>query len=475
MKRSPPNLTTLSRKDSLRLILVGRPNVGKSRLFNRLCGRRLAIVHDQAGVTRDVLAEEISPGIVLLDSGGIGLVSDEEAVLLRAVEEQVDFAIAAADRILLVVDASVGCLPLDFEIAQKLRRAGKPILLLANKADVGERRLRLDSFHALGLGPPLVLSAEHGQGEEALRREIETWAQERLRPLPETDEERKPIALCFAGRPNVGKSSLINALLREKRAVVSPVSGTTRDAVAYRLDFSSAGGRIFQFRLLDTAGVRAKKKLALPVDYFSQVRTERAMAEADIVFLVIDALGGLTRSDQLLAARVLEAGRGLLLVVHKWDLAEAALREGKLENYGTLGDFQRDFARAVRRELPSLPCLPVLFSSIHMAGGAELLLEEAQRLHALMAQSLPTGPLNRALQRLMEAHPPALAVGRRFKVYYATQTGNFPFRLKIFCNRRERLADSYQRYLEKGLRKRFHLEACPLRFEWVEKERRPYP
>ncbi|MDR0728276.1 MAG: ribosome biogenesis GTPase Der [Puniceicoccales bacterium] len=463
------------KKDSLRLILVGRPNVGKSRLFNRLCGRRLAIVHDQAGVTRDVLAEEISPGVVLLDSGGIGLVSDEEAVLLRAVEEQVDFAIAAADRVLLVVDASVGCLPLDFEIAQELRRAGKPILLLANKADVGERCLQLDSFHALGLGPPLALSAEHGQGEEALRREIETWARERLRPRPEVGEGVKPITLCFAGRPNVGKSSLINALLREKRVVVSPVPGTTRDATAHLLDFSGAEGQTLHFRLLDTAGVRAKRKLASPVDYFSQVRTERALTEADIVFLVIDALGGLTRSDQLLAARVLEAGRGLLLVVHKWDLAEAALREGKLENYETLGDFQRDFIRAVRRELPSLPGLPVLFSSIQTVGGAELLLEEAQRLHARLAQSLPTGPLNRALQRLMEAHPPALAVGRRFRAYYATQTGNFPFRFRVFCNRRERLADSYRRYLENGLRKQFQLEACPLRFEWVEKERRSCP
>ncbi|MDR3143574.1 MAG: ribosome biogenesis GTPase Der [Puniceicoccales bacterium] len=461
------------KKDSLQLVLVGRPNVGKSRLFNRLCGRRIAIVHDQAGVTRDVLAEEISPGIVLLDSGGIGLVSDEKAVLLRAVEEQVDFAIAAADRILLVVDASVGCLPVDFEIAQELRHSGKPILLLANKADVGEQRLQLDSFYALGLGPPLAISAENGQGEETLRREIETWAQKHLRPRPKTDEGIKPITLCFAGRPNRGKSSLINALLREKRAVVSPVPGTTRDATAYHLDFSSTGGESFRFRLLDTAGVQAKKKLASPVDYFSQVRTGKAIAEADIVFLVVDALSGLTRSDQLLAMRVLEAGRGLLLVVHKWDLAETAFREGKLENYRTPEDFQKDFLGAVRRELPSLPGLPVLFTSIHAADGAKILLEEAQGLYARLAQALPTGLLNRTLQRLMEAHPPALAVGRRFKIYYATQTGNFPFRLKIFCNRRERLADSYQRYLENGLRKQFHLEACPLRFEWVEKEGRP--
>jgi len=552
----------LPKKLSRRVVLVGRPNVGKSRLFNRLCRRRIAIVHDRAGVTRDVLPEEIFSGVLLSDTGGIGPVPEGDGALMRAMEEQIDAAIAAADLILFVVDASVGCLPLDFEIAQRLRRTGRPIRLLANKADVRSSPLHIDSFSALGLGPALAISAEHGQGEEALRQELQglekkgpeppspeaggrcrkkasgtgaesgeggrrsSWPESGAGAPPtealiwfseagavagggesrrsfqksapsteppastsgsraesggmenggEADRAAKPVALCFAGRPNVGKSSLVNALLREKRAVVSAVPGTTRDAVAYRLDFSPGdSGEVWHFRLLDTAGVRARRKISSPLDYFSRLRTEQAIAGADVVFLVIDAPGGLTKSDQQLAARVLEAGRGLVVVVNKWDLAQKAFGEGRLEGCRRPEDFQKNFLRAIGKELPALPGVTVCFTSALTADPSAELLGAAQRLYARLSQSLGTGALNRALQQLLEAHPPAPASGRRFKIYYATQTGSFPFRLKIFCNRRERLAESYGRFLENGLRRHFHLEGCPIRFEWVGKERRGVP
>ena len=465
-------VTTDVRKSQLQVVLVGRPNVGKSRLFNRLCGRRVSIVHDQIGVTRDIIPEEISPGIVLMDTGGIGLSSVSDDPLLSAVEEQIDFAIAAADLIFFIVDASVGCLPLDFEIAQKLRCSGKPIRLLANKVDLECHRRHLDSFYALGLDTALAISAEHGRGEEDIRREIQVLAERQLSSVPDDSEKEKCVSICFAGRPNMGKSSLVNALLQEKKVLVSPIPGTTRDATSYRLSFQNSDGTMWHFCLIDTAGIKAKKKIGSPVEYFSQLRTEKAVEQSDIVFLVIDALSGVLKQDKQLATQILRAGKGLIIVVNKWDLAEQSFGESKLETYRTLEDFQADFLQAVRKEILSIPGSPLLFTSAETASSLKELLEAAHALYGRMTQSIATGPLNRVLQKLMEDHPPAAIVGRRFKAYYATQVGNFPLKFKIFCNQKDRLAEPYQRYLQNGLRKHFPLDGCPISFEWIGKEKR---
>ncbi|MDR2420163.1 MAG: ribosome biogenesis GTPase Der [Puniceicoccales bacterium] len=465
-------ITTNVRKSQLQVVLVGRPNVGKSRLFNRLCGRRVSIVHDQIGVTRDIIPEEILPGVVLMDTGGIGLSSANDDPLLSAIEEQIDFAIAAADLIFFIVDASVGCLPLDFEMAQKLRRSGKPIRLLANKVDLECHRLHLDSFYALGLGTALAVSAEHGRGEEDIHREIQALAKQQLSSVPDDSRKEKCISICFAGRPNMGKSSLVNALLREKKTIVSPIPGTTRDATSYRLSFQHSDGTMWNFCLIDTAGVKAKKKIGSPVEYFSQLRTEKAMEQSDIVFLVIDALSGVLKQDKQLATQILRAGKGLIVVVNKWDLAEQSFHESKLEDYKTLEDFQENFLQAIRKEILSIPGSPVLFTSAQTTDPLKELLAAAHALYGRMTQSIGTGPLNRVLQKLMEDHPPAATVGHRFKVYYATQVGNFPLKFKIFCNQKERLAEPYQRYLENGLRKHFPLDGCPVGFEWISKEKR---
>ncbi|MDR0445139.1 MAG: ribosome biogenesis GTPase Der [Puniceicoccales bacterium] len=467
--------TTNGRKTPLQIMLVGRPNVGKSRLFNRLCGRRVSIVHDQAGVTRDIIPEEILPGVILMDTGGIGYPSMSDDPLANAVEEKVNFAIAAADLIFFVVDASMGCLPLDFEIAQRLRRSGKPIRLLANKVDLECHQTHLATFHALGLGSTLAVSAEHGRGEEDIRQEIYEFSQKHLLLRPQVDEEERPIGICFSGRPNVGKSSLINALLHEKRTTVSPLPGTTRDSISFHLKFHSSWDEKWHFQLIDTAGIKAKKKINSPLEYFSQIRTEKAIEQAHIVFLVIDALSGISKTDQQLSRHILDAGKGLVVVVNKWDLAEQSFREGKLEDYKTLEDFRLTFQKAIRRELPSVHDASIVFTSAHERGSPEELLAEAHDLFRRMNQSLSTGKLNRALQRIMEAQPPAAIVGRRLKIYYAVQTGNFPFTLKMFCNQKEHLSDSYKRYLENSLRKHFPLKGCSLRFEWVGKEKRYRP
>lgn len=447
------------------LALVGRPNVGKSRIFNRLARRRIAIVHDQAGVTRDVNSVVVDEHFTLLDTGGIGLVVDmDHEKLIAAAEEQVWLAVETADVILFVVDVKDGPMPLDSTIAEKLRSSGKKVILIANKADHEGDELRADEFASLGLGEPLCLSAEHGRGEEPLRETIV----EAIGPPPEpAAKEGQPfrIPIAVVGRPNVGKSSIINRLFESDRLVVSEVPGTTRDAIAVDLDYQAAEGEDWPFRLTDTAGLRRRGKVSHAVEYFSSTRSKRAIEEAEVVFLVLDAETGVTRADKALAGEVIEQGRCLVVVVNKWDIAVQRFREDPVPGYKDVREFQKSFEEAARREFFFLPESPVLFVSAKAELNLAALLKTARTLHERAARVIPTPQINRLLERLLEARPPKFVKGRRFKIYYATQTGNLPFFFRLFCNRATKLEEGYRRYLEKGFISEFGLGGCPLRFE----------
>jgi GTP-binding protein len=343
------------------IALVGRPNVGKSRLFNRLIGRRMSIVHDQPGVTRDVIIGEAKNGIIFMDTGGIGLGIQEENNVAQAVEEQIDFAIQAADIIFFVVDGRVGCTPLDYEIAEKLRPSGKKILLIANKIDSEQEVYRSDVFHGLGFGHPIAVSAEHGYGEGELWEIIEKYA-DKNSEIATKDENDRCIKICLAGRPNVGKSSIANALLKENRMVVSPTAGTTRDAVSDDIPFGYRG-KEYRIRLTDTAGLREKKKVNSSVEFFSSLRSTHAIDEAHVVFLTIDALSGITRQDKKLIGYAIEKGKCLAIIVNKWDLACEGIGDDRVDGYRSVADFQENFTQAIRRELFALSQFPVLFVS----------------------------------------------------------------------------------------------------------------
>lgn len=452
--------------------LVGRPNVGKSRLFNRLCGRRLAIVHDMPGVTRDVLSAEVRGDYLLLDTGGIGMeLADTPEGIAAAAEEQVDFALSAAGVIVFMVDAREGPAPLDSMVAERLRRTGKPVIVAANKvdreADAGAARV----FDTLGLGPAVAVSAEHGTGLDA----IEAGVREALGPPPvgrggDEGGERKRLALV--GRPNVGKSSIGNRLLNTPRLIVSEVPGTTRDSVELDLDYAHPDGAELRFRLADTAGIRSKRKVGSPVEYFSGVRARHAIERADVVYLVVDALDGVTRQDQALAGEIIEAGRALVVVVNKWDLVKARWEEAPVAGYDSLGEFLEGYEAALRAELFFLPNPPVCFVSAETGLRMESLLEAAAAVEATLDLTLPTGRLNRVVREHMEMRPPKLSGNKRFKVYYAVQVGVRPIRIRVYCNRPERLDDNYRRYLEKAVIHEFRLEGCPVRFELVGKARR---
>lgn len=435
--------------NSVRIAIVGRPNVGKSRLFNRLVQKRVAIVHDQAGVTRDIIEAPLGEGIFLMDTGGVGVICDK---LSSSVEHQVDLAIQQSDVIFFVVDGRMGITNLDQEIAQRLRTSDRKVFLVVNKIDSEKQRFFCDEFFQLGLEEPLAVSAEHGYGEEALRKIIRENSEHA------SDLEAADIQFCLVGRPNVGKSSIANALLNEPRLIESPIAGTTRDAVHCQFQYQN-----YTLELIDTAGLRAKKKIDSSVEFFSTLRSRDAILEADVVVYVIDALTGITRQDQQRIRQIMNERKCLLLVVNKWDLA----REDLLGCTRT--EFQKRFLEAIQAELPGQKS--VIFTSAKN-GNPDDLLKAIIELYKRAQQTISTGKLNRIVQNLLERQPPAFVGKKRFKVYYLVCCQNFPFKFKLFCNKAELLNEPYKRYLENGIRNAFDLEGCPIVFEFLSKEPR---
>lgn len=456
--------------------IVGRPNVGKSRLFNRLARKRISIVHDQPGITRDVISAEIADGnYTLLDTGGLGYKGvDTPAALTKASEQQVDFAITAASLILFVVDGLSGLSALDEKIAAMLRKSKKKVRLVVNKADFDDAKVALDEAYRLGLGEPLRVSAEHGTGEAELRAAIA----EELGPAPAEPETAgtktadDPLCICFIGRPNVGKSSLSNRLLKSDRLIVSEVPGTTRDAIELPFDFLGRDGRTYPFKLIDTAGIKAATKLASPVEYFSRLRSLDAIKNTDVVFLVLDALDGVTQQDKAIAGEAIKEGKPIVLVVNKWDLVQAAFKkQGGFHPYKSERDYREKYEHALFERLFFTPGSPVIFVSALSGYEIDRMLNSAVKLNRTLDKKLSTAKLNQVLGHLAERNPPAAIAGKRFRIYYATQTGTRPFRIKLFCNREEKLTEQYRRYLEAGVVEEFDIKGCPIYFDLVGKQK----
>ena len=313
--------------------IVGRPNVGKSRLFNRIIGRRVSIVHDRPGVTRDVVVADAPGGFSIMDTGGIGMKPEmTSAEIQDATEDQANFAIETSDLLLFVVDGREGLVPLDESLSSKLRRMGKEPVLVVNKLDQPEQNFASDDFSRLGFSSVFPISAEHGHGVGELLEGVKD-----LLPPPEPSllEEERRVGIAFVGRPNVGKSSLCNRLLDARRLIVSDVPGTTRETVELDLAFtpSGEGDEQWKFRLFDTAGLKRRKRVNSSLDYFSSLRTERAIERTDVVFLVLDAREGVTKQDKALAGAILDKGKGLAVLVNKWDVVLEGFRTDPLPGY----------------------------------------------------------------------------------------------------------------------------------------------
>ncbi len=366
--------------------IVGRPNVGKSRLFNRLARRRISIVHDQPGVTRDVISTEISSGSYrLLDTGGLGLKGGEStAELTAASERQVDFAIDASDLILFVIDGLEGITALDSRIAQKLRKSKKEVLLVLNKADFNDEKVDLAEAYRLGPLPESQADAE-----------------------PVAKDASDPICVCFIGRPNVGKSSLGNRLLQSDRLIVSNVPGTTRDAIELPFTFRGRDNKEHPFILIDTAGIKAQTKLASPVEYFSRLRSLDAIQRADVVFLVLDALDGVTQQDKAIAGEAVKERKPIIVVVNKWDLVhEAFAKRGGIPAYKNERDYREKYEKALTDSLFFTPGSPLIFVSALGNLEVDRMLNSAVKISRVLDRKIPTAKLNQVLQKLCERTPP---------------------------------------------------------------------
>ena len=388
------------------IAIVGRPNVGKSRLFNRLAGKRISIVHDRPGVTRDVVVADSPQGYVLMDTGGIGMIPEmTPSEIQNATEDQAQFAIEAADLLLFVVDGRSGPLPLDQTLAQKFRKMGKQPVLVVNKMDNPEEDYSFEEFKRLGFSRQIGISAEHGVGIEHLNDLFLELLPTPTLPSAKPDSQRTRIA--FIGRPNVGKSSLCNRLLNMKRLIVSDVPGTTRETVELDLDYQKDGTEEpWKFRLFDTAGLKRRKRVDTSLDYFSAVRTKHAIEETEVVFLVLDAREGVTKQDKLLAGHVLDAGKALAILVNKWDLALDGFRKDPLPGYEDENAFRKAYLQSVRKEFVFLPDSPISFVSAHSGYAMQDFLQVAKDLDARMEKSISTSALNKLIGDMFEHRPP---------------------------------------------------------------------
>jgi GTPase len=453
------------------LAIVGRPNVGKSTLFNRLVGRRLALVDHVAGVTRDRRESEARLGdlaFTVVDTAGLEEAAPES--LSGRMLGQTQAAVAAADAVLFLIDARVGVTPHDRAFADLVRRSGKPAVLVANKCEGAAGTAGALEAYALGLGEPVVISAEHGEGLADLYDALRMALPDRTAPPVQDDEDRAdasqlragqatvlaPVRVAVVGRPNSGKSTLINRLIGEERLLTGPEAGITRDAIAVDLQWR---GR--HFRVFDTAGLRRRAKVEAKLEKLSVADALRAVRFAEVVVLLVDAAHPFEEQDLRIADLVAREGRALVLAVNKWDLVESSRRSiAKLKEEAD-------------HWLPQIKGMPVIAVSGLTGEGLDRLIEAMVDIHAVWSRRIPTSALNRWLAGVLADHPPPAVSGRRIRLNYITQPKTRPPSFVLFCTRADAVPDAFRRYIVNGLRQAFDLPGTPIRLTLREKDN-PY-
>ncbi|MBQ7528421.1 ribosome biogenesis GTPase Der [bacterium] len=439
--------------------IVGRPNVGKSSLFNRLVGGRRAIVEDTPGITRDRIygiCEWSGRVFTVCDTGGID--PNDPDILRRDIYKQAEFAVEEADLVLFVVDIRVGVHPLDEDVANILRRYKKPVILVANKAETLEVEANAVEFYALGMGDPYPISAIHGLSTGDLLDEI-------ISKLPQevkgTEEEE--ISIALVGRPNVGKSSTLNRLIGQERSIVHDAAGTTRDSVDVAIEYS---GRAI--RLVDTAGLRRQARVNEDIEYYSSLRASQSLERCDVAVLVIDAQDGIVAQDKRVAGDISEAGKPSVIVVNKWDLVRELAGVGESEGGAQkIADWQQRFVKKLGKDLEFLAYSPVIFASALTGLGSEDILGAALEAYDESRRRVPTPLLNQIIKEAVALRPPPSYKGERLKIKYVSQRPTPPPRFTFKCNSPDLVHFSYKRYLENQLRETFGFVGTPIELKFV--------
>lgn len=433
--------------------VVGRPNVGKSTFVNRIVGSRQSIVDDQPGVTRDRIYFDVewqNKEFTLIDTGGI-IPGDEDEIMLN-IFTQAKVACDEADKIIFLVDGKNGLNPIDYDIANVLRRSGKPIYLAVNKIDAPEHFGLVSEFYALSVGDPYPISALHGSGGvgdllEAITKDF---------TAEENPQDSDIIKLAIVGKPNAGKSSIVNALLGEERVIVSDISGTTRDCIDSKVKYEGE-----EFLLVDTAGIRKKAKVDWGVEKFAVDRAIRAIRDCDIAVLVIDATEGLTDQDKKISQTIVESGKGLIVAVNKWDLVEDKDKQG---------DPTAKYTQKLMHEAPFLDFAPKIFISAKTKQRLVSIYKQAKEVFEQCNKRVSTSILNKILLEAMAMNPPSTKRGKKLRVYYATQVRTAPPTFILFVNDEDLVQDSYKRYLENKMREAFGFFGTPVRMSFRERK-----
>lgn len=424
--------------------IVGRPNVGKSTFVNRLLGSRHSIVDDLPGVTRDRIYFDVewqNKQFTVIDTGGI-IPGDEDDIMV-SIFDQAKLACEEADKIIFLVDGKDGVNPIDYDIANVLRQSDKPIFLAVNKCDNPDSLMMTSDFYALALGDPVGISALHGSGGVGDLLELVTKDFEIL----EDEEEDNRIRIAIVGRPNAGKSSIVNALLNTDRVIVSDVSGTTRDSIDSYIEYKDK-----EFIIVDTAGIRKKSKVDYGVEKFAVDRAIRSIRECDVAVLVIDAKEGISDQDKKISSIITESGKGLIVAVNKWDLIED-------KKANSLNKYEKELAN----DIPFLNFAPKIFISAVTKQRLNQIFERATEVYEQCTKRISTGLLNKVVNEAYALNPPTSFKGKRLKIYYTTQAKTQPPTFVLFVNNEELLKDSYKRYIENKLREAFGFFGTPIR------------
>ncbi|MBI5607124.1 MAG: ribosome biogenesis GTPase Der [Deltaproteobacteria bacterium] len=432
--------------------IVGAPNVGKSTLFNRLIRKKKAIVDDQPGVTRDRNYQEVTwegKRITLIDTGGFEW--DKKGGMDTGLREQVEMALEEADLIVFVGDGQKSLTPADEQVIHRLRKTSKPVIYTVNKIDNPKLAAGLAEYHRLGMDTPLPLSALHGSGVQDLKDAIIAH----LPPMEEAAGEEKRIRLAVIGRPNVGKSSWVNAILGFDRVLVSSEPGTTRDAIDTPFDYKGQG-----YLLVDTAGIRRKARIDQRLEKFSVLGAIKGIDQSDLAVILLDASQGVTDQDARVAGLAFEKGKGCIIGVNKWDLIEKNLKNKKL------------FLEEIRYHLKYLSFAPILPLSAQTGFGREKLLNTVHQVYRQYIRRVDTGPLNQALKKILSEHSLPLKGGQRVKIYFGTQAETKPPTFVFFANYPENIHFSYQRYMTNKLREYFKFDLCPIRIIFKKREKK---